>query len=78
MADWELYFGAFFKFLTISARVVTVVEIYQFVLRETCFDASKRQENQPSTTYNSSGLRLLVIAFFLEEPFCVGEVVSMD
>ena len=32
VADWELYFGAFFKFLTISGRVATVVEIYQFVL----------------------------------------------
>ena len=32
MADWELYFGAFFKFLTISGRVATVVEIYQFVI----------------------------------------------
>ena len=69
MADWELYFGAFFKFLTISARVATVVEIYQFVLRETCFDASKRQGNQSSTTYNSSGLRLLVIAFFVWSGF---------
>ena len=29
---WELYFGAFFKFLIISGRVATVVEIYQFVL----------------------------------------------
>ena len=28
---WELYFGAFFKFLIISGRVATVVEIYQFV-----------------------------------------------
>ena len=27
MDDWELYFGAFFKFLTISGRVATVVEI---------------------------------------------------
>ena len=28
----ELYFDAFFKFLTISGRVATLVEIYQFVL----------------------------------------------
>ena len=32
MADWEMCFGAFFKFLTIPGRVATVVEIYQFVL----------------------------------------------
>ena len=32
MADWELYFSAFVKFFTISGRVATVVEIYQFVL----------------------------------------------
>ena len=35
MANWELYFGAFFKFLTISGRVATVVEIYQFVIPDT-------------------------------------------
>ena len=35
VADWELYFGAFFKFLTISWRVATVVEIYQFVITDT-------------------------------------------
>ena len=33
VADWEQYFGAFFKFFTISGRAAaTVVEIYQFVL----------------------------------------------
>ena len=33
--DRELYFGAFFKFLTISGRVATVAEIYQFVIPDT-------------------------------------------
>ena len=35
MADWELYFGAFFKFLSILGRVASVIEIYQFVIPDT-------------------------------------------
>ena len=36
MTDWELHFGTFFKFLTISGRVATVVETsYQFVIPDT-------------------------------------------